>query len=263
MRMGERLKDKVALITGAGSGIGKATAMLFAAEGAKVVCADLSGKQDEVAAAIGGGAIGVRANVAEEADVVAMIAAAEKAFGRLDILVNNAGVNTGGLVPLHEETADSWEFVQSVNLKGVFLGMKHGIVAMLRSGGGAIVNISSAAGLIGLKGLSLYGATKAGVIQMSKVAALDYATQNVRINVVCPGNTWTGMVHGPEEVPPPPPGFAVPGTPMDRWGLPKELAAAVLFLASDEASYVTGAVLPVDGGYAIGFPGGVSSDKSA
>ena len=252
--MGERLKGTVAVVTGAGSGIGKAVATLFAAEGAKVVCADVSGKEQGVAAAIGDAAVAVRADVAQEADVVAMIAAAEKAFGRLDILVNNAGV-TSGLVRLHEETPESWDRIHSVNLKGVFLGMKHGVASMLASGGGAIVNISSAAGLIGLKGLSAYGASKAGVIQMSKAAALDYATDNIRINVVCPGNTWTGLVYGAEEIPPPPQGHCVPGTPMERWGLPQEIATAVLYLASDEASYVTGAVLPVDGGYAIGFPG--------
>jgi NAD(P)-dependent dehydrogenase (short-subunit alcohol dehydrogenase family) len=259
--MAERLQDKVAIVTGAGSGIGKATATLFAAEGAKLICADVSGKQENVAAAIGGGAVPVFVDVANEADVIAMVALAEKAFGRLDVLVNNAGVNTGGVVPLHEETSQSWERVQSINLKGVFLGMKYGITSMLRTGGGAIVNAASAAALVGLKGLSLYGATKAGVIQMSKAAALDYAGSDIRINVVCPGNTWTSIVFGQDQDPPPPPrgGFVVPGTPMDRWALPAEIAAAILFLASDEASYATGAVLAIDGGYAIGCPGALGA----
>jgi NAD(P)-dependent dehydrogenase (short-subunit alcohol dehydrogenase family) len=119
------------------------------------------------------------------------------------------------------------------------------------------------AGLIGLKGLSLYGATKAGVIQMSKAAALDYATSNIRINVVCPGNTWTSIVFGQDQDPPPPPpgSFVVPGTPMDRWALPAEIAAGILFLSSDEASYATGSVLAIDGGYAIGCPGEVGASK--
>ncbi|MGB8365783.1 MAG: SDR family NAD(P)-dependent oxidoreductase [Rhizomicrobium sp.] len=250
-----RLANKVAVITGAGSGMGKATAEQFAAEGAKVVCADISGKQDTVAAAIGDVAVGVHADVAKETDVQAMIAAAEEKFGRLDILVNNAGFG-GGLKPLHEQTSQHWDLVHSVNIKAVFLCMKYGIISMLKTGGGSIVNVASAAGIIGWKGHSVYGAAKAGVIQLTKVAALDYAECNIRVNTVCPGTTWTGLVKQSEEYPTPPPGiFVLPGVPMNRWGLASEIAAAVLFLASDEASFITGAALPVDGGYSIGFSG--------
>jgi NAD(P)-dependent dehydrogenase (short-subunit alcohol dehydrogenase family) len=250
-----RLQNKVAVITGAGSGMGKATAKLFAAEGAKVICADISGKQDAVAAEIGAAAVPVHADVANEDNVQRMIATAEERFGRLDILINNAGFG-GPMAPLHEQTAERWDRVHSVNVKGVFLGMKYGITSMLKTGGGAIVNISSATGLIGWKHHSVYGAAKGGVNQLTKIAALDYAGKNIRVNAVLPGTMWTGLVKMSEQFSEPPPGtFRLPGIPMDRWGLAKDIAYAALYLASDEASYVTGVLLPVDGGYCIGFSG--------
>jgi len=250
-----RLRNRIAVITGGGSGMGRAMAEVFVAEGAKVVCADISGRQDQVAASLGEAAVAVHANVALEADVQRMIATAEERFGRLDILVNNAGFG-GGLMPLHEQTSESWDRIHAVNIKGVFFGMKYGVISMLKSGGGAIVNIASSAGLVGWKGHGVYGAAKAGVIQMTKCAALDYAANNIRANAVCPGTTWTGLVKQSEQYPEPPPGtFVLPGIPMNRWGLAREIAMAALFLASDEASYITGAAVPVDGGYAIGFSG--------
>jgi NAD(P)-dependent dehydrogenase (short-subunit alcohol dehydrogenase family) len=250
-----RLKNKVAVITGAGSGMGKAMAQLFAAEGARVVCADISGNQEAVAAEIGSAAIPVQANVASEDDVRKMIATAEDTFGRLDILVNNAGFG-GKMAPLHEQTTERWEQVHSVNLTGVFFGMKYGITSMLKTGGGAIVNISSASGFVGWKHHSIYGAAKAGVNQLTKAAALDYAGTNIRVNAVLPGTMWTGLVKASKDFPEPPPGVArLPGIPMNRWGLATDIAYAALYLASDEASYVTGVLLPVDGGYCIGFSG--------
>lgn len=250
-----KLEGKVAVITGAGSGMGKAMAELFAAHGAKVICADVSGRQEAVAAAIGSDAVPVQADVANEADVQAMIATAEERFERLDILVNNAGFG-GVMKPLHEQSADHWDRIHAVNLRGVFLGMKYGITSMLKTGGGAIVNISSASGQVGWKHHSVYGAAKAGVNQLTKAAALDYACHNIRVNAILPGTIWTGLVKQSEEYPVPPPGiFRLPGIPMDRWGLASEIAAAALFLASDDAAYVTGVLLPVDGGYCIGFSG--------
>lgn len=250
-----RLKDKVAVITGAGSGMGKAMAELFAAEGARLVLADISGKQNEVAAALGDKAIAVHANVAEEEDIVAMIGAAEQKFGRLDILCNNAGFG-GGMAPLHEQSTENWDRVHATNLRGVFFGMKHGVIAMLKTGGGAIVNTTSASGVVGWKGHSIYGAAKAGVNQLTKSAALDYSDHNIRINAIAPGTIWTGLNPASKEHPTPPPGVRrLPGIPIDRWGLASEIAAAALFLASDEASYITGVILPVDGGYCIGFSG--------
>jgi NAD(P)-dependent dehydrogenase (short-subunit alcohol dehydrogenase family) len=250
-----RLANKVAVITGAGSGMGKAMAELFVREGAKVVLADISGAQDEVAASLGDAAIAIHCNVAEEADVITMIATAESQFGRLDVLCNNAGFG-GGMAPLADQTAADWDRVHAVNIRGVFLGMKHGITAMLRTGGGAIVNTGSASAVVGWKGHSIYGAAKAGVHQMSRAAALDYAKQGIRVNVVAPGTMWTGLVPQSKDVPvPPADGFRLPGIPMDRWGSAMDIAHAALFLASDEANYITGVILPVDGGYCIGFSG--------
>lgn len=250
-----RLKSKIAIITGAGSGMGRATAKRFAAEGARVICADISGQQNAVAEEIGAAAIPIHTDVANEDDVRKMIATAEDRFGRLDILVNNAGFG-GGMAPLHEQTAERWDRVHSVNLRGVFFGMKYGIASMLKTGGGAIVNISSASSVVGWKHHSIYGAAKAGVNQLTKAAALDYALNNIRVNAVLPGTMWTGLVKRSQEFPEPPPHVArLPGIPMDRWGLATDIASAVLYLASDEASYVTGVLLPVDGGYCIGFSG--------
>jgi NAD(P)-dependent dehydrogenase (short-subunit alcohol dehydrogenase family) len=250
-----RLEKKVAVITGAGSGMGRAMAKLFAAEGAKVICADISGQQDEVAASIGAAAVPIHADVANESDVQRMIAAAEDRFGRLDILINNAGFG-GPMAPLHEQGVDVWDRVHSVNIRGVFFGMKYGIASMLKTGGGAIVNISSASGLVGWKHHGVYGAAKAGVNQLTKAAALDYAAKNIRVNAVLPGTMWTGLVKQSQQFPEPPPGTRrLPGIPLDRWGRAIDIAYAALYLASDEASYVTGVLLPVDGGYCIGFSG--------
>jgi NAD(P)-dependent dehydrogenase (short-subunit alcohol dehydrogenase family) len=250
-----RLQGKNVIITGAGSGMGKAMAERFAAEGARILCADISGAEDEVAARIGDAAIALHVDVSDEDDVRNMIAVAEDRLGRLDILVNNAGFG-GGMMKLHEQTTANWDRVHDVNLKGVFFGLKYGVISMLKTGGGAIVNISSAAGFVGWKKHGLYGAAKAGVNQLTRAAALDYAAQNIRVNAILPGTIWTGLVPQSKEHPEPPPGiFTVPGIPIDRWGLASEIANAALFLASDEASYITGVLLPVDGGFCIGYSG--------
>ena len=165
-----RLKDKIAVITGAGSGMGKAMSRLFAREGARVVCADISGNQDAVASALGDAAVPVYCDISSEADVQRMIARAETEFGRLDILVNNAGVS-GAMKALHELTTENWDQLHGINLRGTFLCMKYGVISMLKSGGGSIVNIGSASGLVGWKHLGVYGATKAGVHQLTKAAS--------------------------------------------------------------------------------------------
>jgi NAD(P)-dependent dehydrogenase (short-subunit alcohol dehydrogenase family) len=250
-----RIKGKVAVITGAGSGMGRAMAQRFSEEGAMVVLADITGKQNDVADAIGSAALPVHCDVARESDVQALMAIAEQRFGRLNILCNNAGFG-GGMAPLHEQTSENWDRVHAVNIRGVFLGMKYGIASMLKSGGGAIVNTTSASAVIGWKHHSIYGAAKAGVNQLTKAAALDYADKNIRVNAVAPGTMWTGLVKASQEFAEPPENYPViAGIPMNRWGTAMDIANAALYLASDEAAYVTGVVLPVDGGYSIGFSG--------
>lgn len=242
-----RLEGKVAIVTGAGSGIGKATALLFAAEGAKVVCADIKGAE-ETASQIGSNAIAVTADVSRAADVRAMINAAKSQFGRLDVIFNNAGVE-GEQAPTADCSEENFDRVIAINLKGVFLGMKYAIPAMLESGGGAIINNASVAGLVGFPNIPAYCASKGGVVQLSKTAALEYATEGIRVNAICPGVIWTPMVErftgGSEEAREQ---FAAI-EPVGRMGTPEEVAAMALFLASDESSFVTGAAMPVDGGF--------------
>jgi len=249
-----RLEGKVALITGGGSGIGQATAVLFAKEGAKVVVA---GRQESsleetvgMIKASGGEASLVKADVTNSKDVENMIRTTVDAYGRLDILVNNAGTHQPMNYIVDIPEAD-WDRVIDVNLKGVFLGMKYGIPEMLKAGGGVIVNTASEAVPRPLSCLAAYNASKAGVTLLTKTAALEYARQNIRVNCVNPGPTQTPMA---DRIRSGPVWESIKSTrrptPMGRSGTPEEIAPLILFLASDEASYVTGAAFDADGGSA-------------
>ncbi|WP_437850230.1 SDR family oxidoreductase [Sorangium sp. So ce363] len=245
-----RLQEKVALITGGNMGIGKAAALLFAQEGAKVVIAARRVAEGERTAAEivarGGEAIFVPTDVSRASDCAAMVAAAVKRYGRLDVAFNNAGVEQV-IKSLPELEEDEWDRVIDINLKGVFLSMKFQIPEMLKAGGGAIVNTSSVGGLVATPGLSAYVTSKHGVIGLTKAAAIDFAARNVRVNAICPGGTHTAMFDrwikdGAMEQ------HVLASHPIGRFADPIEPARVALFLASDEASFVTGVALPIDGG---------------
>jgi NAD(P)-dependent dehydrogenase (short-subunit alcohol dehydrogenase family) len=241
--MGE-LDGKVAVITGAGSGMGRASARVFVREGARVLAADISGRQDDTAAELGAAVVPCRCDVSVESDVEAMFAAAVDAFGRVDAVLNVAGIGSFGMVA--ELGIDEYERVFDVNLKGVLLGTKHGINAMLPTGGGAIVNWSSIGGLGASPGTGAYSAAKAGVISFTKSAAVEYGTQGIRANAVCPGFVETELTGGPGS------GARFPrlidASALKRAGQPEEVAELASFLASDRASFISGAIIAIDGG---------------
>ena len=257
LRIG-KLDGKVALITGAGSGMGQATALLFAKEGAKVGVVDYvpAGGQETVKMIIEGGgeAIFIEADISKAADAEGMVKTTVDTYGRIDILHNNAGISQR-MIPLAEITEEAWNHVIDVNLKGVFLGSKYTIPKMLDQGGGVIINTASCAGLVGWAGLSAYSASKGGVILLTKTMALDYAGQNIRVNCICPGFIRTPMAD--RQLPKDPQAqqavtMRIQQSPMGRMGQPQEIAQAALYLASDDSSFVTGAVLVVDGGLIAG-----------
>jgi len=251
-----RFAGKVAFITGASSGIGRATALAFAAEGASVAAsANSEADLHETARLIeeqGGRALPLVCDVAQSDDVAAAVAATVQQFGRLDIAFNNAGVEQPS-TPLHETGDDEWDRIVNINLRGVFYGMKHQIPAMVATGGGAIVNTSSGAGVIGIAGQAAYAASKHGVIGLTKAAALDYAAAGVRINAVCPGIIDTPMMdrfsggteEGRQRV--------IGQEPVGRMGRPEEIASAVLWLCSDLGAFTIGHALVVDGGQTVGL----------
>lgn len=245
-----RLKDKVALITGAGGGQGKEEALLFAKEGAKVVVTDVQeDKVKEVVAEInenGGSAVGYFHDVTSEDDWRKVVKNAINKFGKIDILVNNAGISIN--VKLHEITMDQWNKVMSINLTGSFLGMKHVIPNMMENERGSIINISSISGLTGGGGANPYTASKGAIRMLTKAAAVDYAKSNIRVNSVHPGVIITPMTEEmfkDEKMS----NWAHSVTPLPDLGKPEDVAYGVLYLASDESKFVTGIELPIEGGY--------------
>jgi NAD(P)-dependent dehydrogenase (short-subunit alcohol dehydrogenase family) len=252
--MSRPFEGKVALVTGGNTGIGKATAILFAQAGAQVVIAarrvDEGMQTVEEIRQAGGEAIFVRTDVAQAAEVEALVRQTVATYGRLDCAFNNAGIGGGGL--LHEVSEAEWDRMVNINLKGVWLCMKYQITQMLTQGGGAIVNDSSAAGLTGYARGPIYAASKHGVIGVSKSAALQYVTKGIRINVVCPGLIMTPMIERAFASGPGVKEWFESKQPTGSGGRPEEVAQAVVWLCSDAASFVTGVALPVDGGLLSG-----------
>ncbi len=248
------LENKTALVTGAGSGIGRATSLALAREGARVVVSDINAEGAEATLSIikerGGEGVFVHADVSQAADVEALVTGVIQTYGRLDCAYNNAGIEGYMEGRLHEYPEDIWDRLIDINLKGVWLCLKYEIPRMLEQGGGAIVNTASAAGLVGSRRLAAYVASKHGVVGLTKAAALEYARDGIRVNAVCPGIIDTPMmdrlIAGRQDdyettIP--------TRQPVGRLGTPEEIAEAVAWLCSDAASLVTGIAMSVDGGF--------------
>jgi len=249
-----RLANKVAIITGAGSGMGKTAAVLFAAEGAKVAASDINeAAVKETVAEItrqGGAAMAIRTDVSKGPDVKRMVDEAVAKFGALDIIYNNAGIE-GDSAFLSNMTEEQFDHVIAINLRGVFLGMKYALPHMMKARSGSIINTASIAGLVAVKGGAGYAAAKAGVIALTRVAALEYGRYNIRVNAICPGAIETPMAERIRAGVLPNPAAIKRISVLERMAKPEEIAKVALFLASDDASFATGAPFIIDGGWTV------------
>jgi NAD(P)-dependent dehydrogenase (short-subunit alcohol dehydrogenase family) len=248
-------KGKVAFVTGAANGIGRAAALAFAHEGASVALADVSEHGNHETARmieeLGGRALALKCDVTRAEDVKSALARTIEAFGRLDFAFNNAGIEPRKAAPTAEYDEDEWNRIIDINLRGVFLCMKYEIPLILKQGGGAIVNTSSGAGIIGIKGSPAYTAAKHGLLGLTKAAALDYAAQNVRINAVCPGYIDTPMMGRFTGGTPEGRAKVIAEEPVGRMGKPEEIAAAVVWLCSEASAFVIGHAMVIDGGQTV------------
>lgn len=251
-----QLSGKVAIVTGGASGMGRATSILFAREGANVVVADLNvaGGEEvaQLASESGNKAVFQRTDVSQEADVAALVARALAEFGRLDVMFNNAGIG-GAMGSLETISVEDWDKTQAVCLRGVFLGIKHAIAPMRAVGGGAIISTASIAGIDGYPNLHAYCAAKAGVVNLTRSASIEFAADHIRVNCIAPGGVSTPIVYGlgggnkeATEV------WLAKAQPLPRAGQPEDIANAALFLATENAGFITGHTLVVDGGATAG-----------
>jgi NAD(P)-dependent dehydrogenase (short-subunit alcohol dehydrogenase family) len=251
-----RFAGKVAFVTGAGSGIGRATATAFAAEGADVALADIDAVGNEETAQIvaehGGRVLAVKCDVTSSSDVKTAVERTVQELGRLDVAFNNAGIEQPPTT-LVDTTEDDWSRLLDIDLRSAFLCMKYEIPAMLGHGGGSIVNTSSGAGVIGIRGQAAYVAAKHGLIGLTKSAALEYAAQGVRVNAICPGIIETPMMHRFSGGTPEGRARVIDQEPVGRMGSPEEIASAVLWLSSDLGAFATGHAMVIDGGQTVGI----------
>ena len=247
-----KLQDKVIIVTGGGSGIGRVSALYFNSEGAKVVIADLdeNGAEEtvEIIKEAGGRATYLKVDVSNSNDVEELVKRCVKENGRLDCAFNNAGIE-GLTAPTADCTEDNWNRTIDINLKGVWLCMKYQILEMLKRGGGSIVNTSSVAGLVGVENRPAYVASKHGIAGLTKAAAIEYSNRNIRVNAICPGVTLTPLIERLISENPEFEAVRIARHPIGRLGAPEDIAKAAAWLLSDDASFVTGHIMAVDGGY--------------